>query len=181
MVVPRTRWLAPTSLVWPDRHPRVAYRGQGESSTPSPNCRQYSALRYSIMAVQSLSGYAAPPHGPSLRSGFRCPDHQSLIDPIRLTRRQQVRSGSAPRSGRGGRRFKSCHSDQHLADSRLLTVTGCVTETPPERATPPKPSHSICMRRTRSDASIEGNARLISRAAAGWRTQGTGFGYSGPA
>jgi hypothetical protein len=28
-----------------------------------------------------------------------------------------ARSGSAPRSGRGGRRFKSCHSDQHLAES----------------------------------------------------------------
>ena len=29
-----------------------------------------------------------------------------------------------------------------------------------------------------SDASIDGNARLISHAATGWRTQGTGFGYS---
>jgi hypothetical protein len=32
--------------------------------------------------------------------------------------RSVAQSGSAPRSGRGGRRFKSCHSDQHLA-SRL--------------------------------------------------------------
>ena len=29
-----------------------------------------------------------------------------------------------------------------------------------------------------SDASIDKNARLISHAATGWRTQGTGFGYS---
>jgi hypothetical protein len=51
-------------------------------------------------------------------------------------------AGSAPRSGRGGRRFKSCQSDRHSADSRLRTVTGCVTEIPPERATPPNASSS---------------------------------------
>jgi hypothetical protein len=54
---------------------------------------------------------------------------------IHAATRSVARSGSAPRSGRGGRRFKSCHSGQHLADSRLRTVTGCVTDTPPERAT----------------------------------------------
>jgi hypothetical protein len=51
-------------------------------------------------------------------------------------------AGSAPRSGRGGRRFKSCQSDRHSTDSRLRTVTGCVTEIPPERATPPNASSS---------------------------------------
>jgi hypothetical protein len=30
--------------------------------------------------------------------------------------RSVAQSGSAPRSGRGGRRFKSCHSDQYLAE-----------------------------------------------------------------
>jgi hypothetical protein len=37
--------------------------------------------------------------------------------------RSVAQSGSAPRSGRGGRRFKSCHSDQHLAEfsSRFAT------------------------------------------------------------
>ena len=36
----------------------------------------------------------------------------------------QENPGSEPRSGRGGRRFKSCHSDQHLAEffSRFATV-----------------------------------------------------------
>src|SRR5262245_11263257 len=30
--------------------------------------------------------------------------------------RSVAQSGSAPRSGRGGRRFKSCHSDQNLSN-----------------------------------------------------------------
>src|ERR1700730_4484629 len=30
--------------------------------------------------------------------------------------RSVAQPGSAPRSGRGGRRFKSCHSDQYLAE-----------------------------------------------------------------
>src|ERR1700730_8835237 len=34
------------------------------------------------------------------------------IYPGFLVRRSVAQSGSAPRSGRGGRRFKSCHSDQ---------------------------------------------------------------------
>src|SRR5260370_19505343 len=39
-------------------------------------------------------------------------------------------AGSAPRSERGGRRFKSCHSDQYLADFQLLPGTDCGTDTP---------------------------------------------------
>jgi hypothetical protein len=35
--------------------------------------------------------------------------------------------GSAPRSGRGGRRFKSCHSDHYLADTYDLFATPCAT------------------------------------------------------
>jgi hypothetical protein len=33
-------------------------------------------------------------------------------------------SGSEPRSGRGGRRFKSCHFDQHLAKNPLASAKG---------------------------------------------------------
>src|SRR5207245_10339783 len=36
-------------------------------------------------------------------------------------------SGSEPRSGRGGRRFKSCHSDHHLAQITTFTGTECRT------------------------------------------------------
>src|SRR5215470_16268307 len=41
----------------------------------------------------------------------------------------------------------------------------------------PEPTLSVRCARTRSDASIERN-EVISDAATGWRTQGTGFGYS---
>ena len=37
----------------------------------------------------------------------------------------QENPGSEPRSGRGGRRFKSCHSDQHLAEFSSRFATGC--------------------------------------------------------
>ena len=36
-----------------------------------------------------------------------------------FTSRSVAQPGSAPRSGRGGRRFKSCHSDQPLRSQRL--------------------------------------------------------------
>ena len=41
--------------------------------------------------------------------------------------RSVAQPGSAPRSGRGGRRFKSCHSDQHLADFQTRFATGYAT------------------------------------------------------
>jgi hypothetical protein len=36
-------------------------------------------------------------------------------------------AGSAPRSGRGGRRFKSYHSDQYLAEISQHSATPCAT------------------------------------------------------
>src|SRR6187551_1622785 len=43
--------------------------------------------------------------------------------------RSVAQSGSAPRSGRGGRRFKSCHSDQLSTSSvDLSQLTGKPTE-----------------------------------------------------
>src|ERR1700730_3118110 len=42
--------------------------------------------------------------------------------------------GSAPRSGRGGRRFKSCHSDQGLAEIPTSTGTDCGTVSSDPRA-----------------------------------------------
>jgi hypothetical protein len=51
------------------------------------------------------------------------PPKMALLRPLALTSiygdsasRSVAQSGSAPRSGRGGRRFKSCHSD-HLTDA----------------------------------------------------------------
>src|SRR5262245_12185092 len=40
---------------------------------------------------------------------------------------QTVGDDRSPRSGRGGRRFKSCHSDQYLADNTTITGTDCGT------------------------------------------------------
>jgi len=37
---------------------------------------------------------------------------------------------SLPRSGRGGRRFKSCHSDQYLAKFSIQSGTTSGTDTP---------------------------------------------------
>src|SRR6266852_9762299 len=45
--------------------------------------------------------------------------------------RSVAQPGRAPRSGRGGRRFKSCHSDQHLADFPKALPTDIPTETIP--------------------------------------------------
>jgi hypothetical protein len=42
--------------------------------------------------------------------------------------RSVAQSGSAPRSGRGGRRFKSCHSDQYLAEIPKFPGTDCGTD-----------------------------------------------------
>jgi hypothetical protein len=39
----------------------------------------------------------------------------------------EERGASTPRLGRGGRRFKSCHSDHHLAEIKILTGTDCGT------------------------------------------------------
>ncbi len=44
------------------------------------------------------------------RSRLR-PQVLAAITPPRIAARSVAQSGSAPRSGRGGRRFKSCHSD----------------------------------------------------------------------
>jgi hypothetical protein len=40
---------------------------------------------------------------------------------------------NTPRSGRGGRRFKSCHSDQYLVDSETATPTVSPTDIRRER------------------------------------------------
>ena len=45
--------------------------------------------------------------------------------------RRVAQSGSAPRSGRGGRRFKSCHSDQHLGSSETSIPTVSPTDSRP--------------------------------------------------
>ena len=47
----------------------------------------------------------------------------------RSVSRSVAQPGRAPRSGRGGRRFKSCHSDHYLADPETAFPTVFSTET----------------------------------------------------
>ena len=54
----------------------------------------------------------------SVRSPCLRPWGEVVIRPV--IRRSVAQSGSAPRSGRGGRRFKSCHSDQLSPSSNPL-------------------------------------------------------------
>jgi hypothetical protein len=53
------------------------------------------------------------------------PSFQPDFDPARLAKSDAPadRGGRAPRSGRGGRRFKSCHSNQHLEEIKTFTGT----------------------------------------------------------
>src|SRR5262245_14905730 len=65
-------------------------------------------------------GYLVLVSSPSRRFGLL------HISPRRLT----ASLDSAPRSGRGGRRFKSCHSDHYLAPSETPIPTVSPTDTP---------------------------------------------------
>src|SRR6516164_419321 len=50
---------------------------------------------------------------------------------------------AAPRSGRGGRRFKSCHSDQHLAENQTVFANGSAKSSRDGEGTPLQP-HTLC-------------------------------------
>ena len=62
------------------------------------------------------------PVAPSSRYVLAAPGEAVISRPP--GRRSVAQSGSAPRSGRGGRRFKSCHSDQHLAPIHIRSANG---------------------------------------------------------
>jgi hypothetical protein len=54
---------------------------------------------------------------------------------IKATLKRNGLAGSAPRSGPAGRRFKSCRSDQHLAEIPTSTGTDCGTVSSDAHAT----------------------------------------------
>ena len=56
-------------------------------------------------------------------SRLRAPGARGYIGALSAKYRSVAQPGSAPRSGRGGRRFKSCHSDQSLAATWPLPST----------------------------------------------------------
>src|SRR5216683_7749384 len=63
---------------------------------------------------------AGPSFWPDLQSRKTC-SHQTK----EMLLQALAGSGSEPRSGRGGRRFKSCHSDHHLAKISACCANGC--------------------------------------------------------
>jgi hypothetical protein len=67
--------------------------------------------------------------------------------------------GRAPRSGRGGRRFKSCHSDQHLAKIKILNGTDCGTETPSTYGVPRCPTITLNKDPERSGTHAQASGR----------------------
>ena len=79
--------------------------------------RRAAGLDRSSMAARSLV---------CLGNTCACsPGRYAVIRPA--TSRSVAQSGSAPRSGRGGRRFKSCHSDHYLAEIETTFATGFAT------------------------------------------------------
>ena len=78
--------------------------------------------------------------------------------------RSVAQSGSAPRSGRGGRRFKSCHSDQYLARSEAPTGTETgVSDTARPSRNPPASGSDAPSRRNCPFDGAAGNLRRRSR------------------
>src|SRR5215468_2210152 len=57
------------------------------------------------------------------------------LQAIRAGEAAMHRSGGAPCSGRGGRRFKSCHSDQSLAELSASSAKGRAKASPDEART----------------------------------------------
>src|SRR5260370_32959826 len=79
----------------------------------------------------SITGWscdAGPSFWPDLQSRKTC-SHQSEGNAIA--------SPSEPRSGRGGRRFESCHSDHHLAKILTRYANGCAKASRDEVRTEP--------------------------------------------
>ena len=88
-----------------------------ERDEPALGKAARAAAAAASRACQNRSGFRPDRHG---SSGFTCNFASSRVPcggPMRTAisrplNRSVAQSGRAPRSGRGGRRFKSCHSDQ---------------------------------------------------------------------
>ena len=62
------------------------------------------------------------------RTKMAC-DRDWIAANVRRNAEKYARSRMPRCSGRGGRRFKSCHSDQHLAENQIATATDIATDT----------------------------------------------------
>ena len=105
----------------------------GSSSRSSPE-EQNRDTRLAPNLDNSHAYYAACPPASHAPASVACPRILRTLNGMAITAalpisRSVAQSGSAPRSGRGGRRFKSCHSDHHLAQCDNQSGTNIGTET----------------------------------------------------
>ena len=79
---------------------------------------------------------------------------------------------AAPRSGRGGRRFKSCHSDQHLAENSTRRATDYATASWDEERIPRNRNRPISAHTLRGPFRLSHGpvCRIFTRAAVRPRT-----------
>jgi len=126
-------------VLWDDRSSRPSGRSSGASAVcaalfPMP----MRGSRHPLPKYCIEPGNAALHAQRARRSNDHCRrplggGNKCLAQSSGLHRRASAMgkqaSSDTPRSGRGGRRFKSCHSDQHLAFFQDLTGTDCGTET----------------------------------------------------
>ena len=120
------------------------------------SCRQYPAERYANMPLRSVENpwtlFADCPRAGAHYDGRPSPEAgwtartPPLFEIVIIADRLRSASDSEPRSGRGGRRFKSCHSDQYLASSETPIPTVSPTDT---RRAPLLPPPVLGQRRQR--------------------------------
>src|SRR5258708_4239030 len=82
-----------------------------------PPARKTSAAALIAAELALVTGVMTPPV--MLRSPVLAAGGGQGYKTAASQYRSVAQSGSAPRSGRGGRRFKSCHSDHYLAYPKI--------------------------------------------------------------
>ncbi len=135
-------------LVWPSRRRGRGHYQRGTERCPLPSMTRFVTISKIICTrtslVSALPGDAARPQAPHQTRDLShvsaeaariiCDVHTAqrtagfTID-FQATARTALHSGSALRSGRGGRRFKSCHSDQYLAKTLFSSAPGSAPAT----------------------------------------------------
>jgi hypothetical protein len=97
--------------------------------------REENHMKHSVNRILTSHAGSLPRPQSLIEVNQAKPEGRAVNEPGSATPRaglhqtEIVTFGSAPRSGRGGRRFKSCHSDQHLAKSSFSLPTVSPAET----------------------------------------------------
>jgi hypothetical protein len=144
---PLTEWLGRQDSNLGMAVPKTAALPLGDAPMAADhNCRGGAKQRRPIRTTTSLAG--------PQRCGLRARGALAISGP--RERRSVAQSGSAPRSGRGGRRFKSCHSDQcfnakmhHVRGTNPRTIWWRAVSQPPRSAD----QRALCCRALAADRS----------------------------